>query len=204
MLVGSIGAGRRRALAGASCRDCPRSSPAPSLVGRRVHAVPGRRAERDRRNGRAVASARTTSACSRSAIRSPDSAGRSSPASRSTTSGIAATFAVLALLPLVPVAVLAAGRLALPGPHPARAARRAGQRARTAAPSQQLRRVFVDQRAARDGLGPAHDRDPDLRRARSACRRRRSASSSRRSPPRRSSCASRCAGSCAARPSTRC
>lgn len=34
--------------------------------------------------------------------------------------GFAAAFAVLAVLPLIPVAVLAGGRLALPGPHPAR------------------------------------------------------------------------------------
>ncbi len=34
--------------------------------------------------------------------------------------GFAVTFAVLAALPLVAVAVLASGRLALPGPHPAR------------------------------------------------------------------------------------
>jgi MFS family permease len=34
--------------------------------------------------------------------------------------GFAASFATLAVLPLIPVAVLASGRLALPGPHPAR------------------------------------------------------------------------------------
>jgi len=34
--------------------------------------------------------------------------------------GFAASFAVLAAIPLMPIAVLAAGRLALPGPHPAR------------------------------------------------------------------------------------
>jgi len=35
--------------------------------------------------------------------------------------GYAVTFAVLAVIPLVPVAVLGSGRLALPGPHPAHA-----------------------------------------------------------------------------------
>ncbi len=40
--------------------------------------------------------------------------------------GFAAAFAALALLPLVPIAVLAGDRLRLPGPHPARASGAAG------------------------------------------------------------------------------
>ncbi len=56
--------------------------------------------------------------------------------------GFATSFAVLALIPLVPVAVLAAGRLALPGAHPARAVPRAGSAFELLA-HRKLRRVFA-------------------------------------------------------------
>jgi MFS family permease len=55
--------------------------------------------------------------------------------------GFAAAFAVLAVLPLVPVAVLASGRLALPGPHPARRHGSAGSVFELVT-HKELRRVF--------------------------------------------------------------
>ncbi|MEO8755867.1 MAG: MFS transporter, partial [Casimicrobiaceae bacterium] len=55
--------------------------------------------------------------------------------------GFTAAFAVFAVLPLLPVAVLASGRLALPGPHPARGHGRAGS-ALALLMHVKLRRVF--------------------------------------------------------------
>ncbi|HEX6136655.1 MAG TPA: MFS transporter [Casimicrobiaceae bacterium] len=56
--------------------------------------------------------------------------------------GFRATFALLTLLPLVPIAVLATGRLALPGPHPAHRAR--GEHSTLdLVTHRELRRVFV-------------------------------------------------------------
>jgi MFS family permease len=56
--------------------------------------------------------------------------------------GFRATFAVLTLLPLIPIAVLALDRLALPGPHPAHAAHPLS-RALDLLGNAQLRRVFI-------------------------------------------------------------
>jgi MFS family permease len=56
--------------------------------------------------------------------------------------GFTATFAVLAVIPLLPVAVLANGRLALPGPHPVRAAAVRGS-ALALLTHRKLRRVFA-------------------------------------------------------------
>lgn len=56
--------------------------------------------------------------------------------------GFAASFAAFALIPLVPVAVLASGRLALPGRHPARAGAVAGS-AFELLVHRKLRRVFA-------------------------------------------------------------
>ncbi len=56
--------------------------------------------------------------------------------------GFAASFAVLAAIPLVPVAVLAAGKLALPGPHPGRAGMVTGG-AFELVTHRKLRRVFA-------------------------------------------------------------
>ena len=56
--------------------------------------------------------------------------------------GFRPTFALLTLLPLLPIAVLATGRLALPGPHPARAAQ-ADASALDLIAHAELRRVFV-------------------------------------------------------------
>jgi MFS family permease len=56
--------------------------------------------------------------------------------------GFRATFALLTLLPLVPIAVLATKRLALPGPHPARAAGLEGSALDFVA-HQELRRIFI-------------------------------------------------------------
>ena len=66
--------------------------------------------------GGAGGRARATSACWRSATRFRDSSGRCRGLRRSTTSAFAPTFALLALLPLVPVAVLARRRLRAAGP----------------------------------------------------------------------------------------
>ncbi len=56
--------------------------------------------------------------------------------------GFAATFALFALIPLIPVIVLGRGRLALPGPHPARAALAAGN-AMDLLTHVKLRRVYL-------------------------------------------------------------
>jgi MFS family permease len=56
--------------------------------------------------------------------------------------GFRAAFALLALLPLIPVAVLGSGRLALPGPHPAHAAHPLS-RALELITHPELRRVFA-------------------------------------------------------------
>jgi MFS family permease len=56
--------------------------------------------------------------------------------------GFVATFALLALLPLVPAGVLAAGKLALPGPHPAHAHAQGGGALELLA-HHKLRRVFM-------------------------------------------------------------
>ncbi len=56
--------------------------------------------------------------------------------------GYGAAFAIFALFPLVPAAVLASGRLALPGPHPGRVKGRAGSVLDLMAHAT-LRRVFV-------------------------------------------------------------
>jgi MFS family permease len=56
--------------------------------------------------------------------------------------GFRATFAVLTLLPLLPIGILASGRLALPGPHPEHAAH-AQASALDLVTHRELRRVFV-------------------------------------------------------------
>jgi MFS family permease len=56
--------------------------------------------------------------------------------------GYRATFALLTLLPLLPIAVLATNRVALPGPHPARTAGAEGS-ALDFVTHRELRRVFV-------------------------------------------------------------
>jgi MFS family permease len=56
--------------------------------------------------------------------------------------GYRATFALLTLLPLFPIAVLATNRIALPGPHPARAARGDGS-ALDFVTHREMRRVFI-------------------------------------------------------------
>jgi predicted MFS family arabinose efflux permease len=56
--------------------------------------------------------------------------------------GYRATFALLTLLPLLPIAVLATNRIALPGAHPARAARRDGS-ALDFVSHREMRRVFI-------------------------------------------------------------
>jgi predicted MFS family arabinose efflux permease len=56
--------------------------------------------------------------------------------------GYRATFALLTLLPLLPIGVLASGRVALPGPHPAHAAN-AQSSALDLVTHRELRRVFV-------------------------------------------------------------
>lgn len=56
--------------------------------------------------------------------------------------GFTVSFAVLAVIPLLPAAVLAAGKLALPGPHPARSGAAAGS-AFDLVTHRKLRRVFA-------------------------------------------------------------
>jgi MFS family permease len=56
--------------------------------------------------------------------------------------GYRATFALLTLLPLLPIAVLATNRIALPGPHPAHAARIDGS-ALDFVTHREIRRVFI-------------------------------------------------------------
>ncbi len=56
--------------------------------------------------------------------------------------GYRSTFALMTLLPLIPIAVLASGRIAVPGPHPARAARGEAS-AFDLVSHRELRRVFV-------------------------------------------------------------
>jgi MFS family permease len=56
--------------------------------------------------------------------------------------GFATTFAVLAAVPLLPAALLGAGKIALPGPHPARTGARAGSAFELVA-HRKLRRVFA-------------------------------------------------------------
>ncbi len=56
--------------------------------------------------------------------------------------GFRATFALMALAPLLPIAVLAGGRIALPGPHPEHARRVRGSALELVAHGE-LRRVFV-------------------------------------------------------------
>jgi predicted MFS family arabinose efflux permease len=56
--------------------------------------------------------------------------------------GFRATFALLTLVPLLPIAVLASDRVALPGPHPAHA-RRSAASAFDLVAHRELRRVFI-------------------------------------------------------------
>ena len=56
--------------------------------------------------------------------------------------GFRATFALMALAPLLPIAVLAGGRIALPGPHPEHARRVRGSALELVAHGE-LRRVFI-------------------------------------------------------------
>ncbi|HSU45150.1 MAG TPA: MFS transporter [Casimicrobiaceae bacterium] len=56
--------------------------------------------------------------------------------------GYRATFALLTMLPLLPIAVLATNRVALPGPHPERAARSDGS-ALDFVSHREMRRVFI-------------------------------------------------------------
>ena len=156
----------------------------------RLHGVPGRDAERDRRARSARRRAHGTSACSRSAIRSRASSGRWSRASRSTISGFAATFALLAVDPLHPARSCSrSGRLALPG---ARTARRAAHHGgvRALLRHRTLRRLFAINALFAAGwdlhtvfvpIYGDHDRALAPRRSGSCCR---------RSPRRRSSSAS--------------
>ena len=76
--------------------------------------------------------------------------------------GYRATFALLTLLPLLPIAVLATNRIALPGPHPAHARHPNAQRARLRHPPGNSPRLH-HQRAHFDGVGAAHAVRADLR-----------------------------------------
>ena len=181
---GRLGADRDRRDSARGVSGFPALFASAPLLGRRVHGVPARRADRDRRVRRADGRARETSRCSRSAFRYRGSSARSPPASRSITSAFAPRSALFARGSAESRSRCSRiGASSFPRGHRDVGHGAPRRRARAAAPSDAAPGV-CGERAALDGMGPALDLRADLRREDRLVGLSRSGSSFRRSPRR--------------------